>query len=99
MRRGSTPTFSFRLPAETSRFAEIGVIFTQNGKTVLAVDRSRFLAESTEISFVMTKEETLAFLPNEAAELQLSLTDVDGNIWVSDIRTCTVRKKYPEDLI
>ncbi len=99
MRRGSTPTFVLRLPAEASHFAEIGIVFTQNGSEILLVEKGRLSAAGDEISFTMTIEETMSFAPSVPSELQLRLVDLDGAVWVSDIRTVTVRKKYPEDLI
>ncbi len=99
MRRGSTPTFCFRLPEKASFFSEIDIIFVQNGKEILQVDKSRLTEEDQEVSFTMTVEESLSFAPSLTAELQLRLVDTEGNVWISEIRTFTVRKKYPEDRV
>ncbi|MBQ4064944.1 MAG: hypothetical protein IJD10_02475 [Clostridia bacterium] len=99
MRRGSTPTFVCRLPAAANHFSEIELVFVQDGKELLTVDKGRMTSEKDEVSFTMTEEETMTFAPSVLSELQLRLVDLDGAVWVSDIRTVTVRKKYPEDAV
>ncbi len=99
MRRGTTPTFFFELPADATHFLTVEIVFVQDGKTVLTVDRSRLTANGRQVSFRMTEEETLSFLPEVNAELQLRLITEEGQVLVSDIRTCPIRKKYPEDLL
>jgi hypothetical protein len=99
MRRGSTPTFCLRLPAKASLFPTVTVLFAQDGKEILTLDRSRLSEKGAEVFFSLTEEETLSFRPAMPAELQLRLVDREGAVWVSGIRPVTVRKKYPEDLI
>ena len=99
MRRGSTPTFRFRLPAKASAFSAITVYFVQNGQEILQVEKSRLTAEDDEVFFTMTEEESLSFAPSLPAELQLRLADEEGAVWVSEVRPFAIRKKYPEDLV
>jgi len=99
MRRGSTPTFRFRLPAKAFAFSEITVIFAQDGKEVLSVGKDRLSEDGQEVFFTMTEEETMAFTSSCSAELQLRLEDTEGSVWISETRPFSVRKKYPEDLI
>ena len=99
MRRGSTPTFVCCLPSAASHYCEIELIFVQDGKEILKIGKNRMSAEQNEVSFTMTVTETMTFAPAVPAEMQLRLVDLDGAVWVSDIRTVTVRKKYPEDAV
>ena len=52
-----------------------------------------------DVSFKLEEWETLDFAPGVIADLQLTLSTKDGDVYVSDIKKVAVRKKYPEDII
>ncbi|MBQ7125112.1 MAG: hypothetical protein IJO00_01980 [Clostridia bacterium] len=97
MTRGSTPTFSFILPAHTSLFNEIEIFFVQNDSTVLTVTKNELDLKDYEVSFFMTEENSLKFEASVPAEIQIRLVTNDGVILVSEIRRIAIRKKYPVD--
>lgn len=99
MRRGSTPTFVFTLPADSSCFSAITIVFVQDGREVMAVERPSLTLNGKEVSFVMSEEQSLAFAPSCRAEIQMRLVTQDGAVLISGIRTLPIRKKYPEDAI
>ena len=99
MRRGSTPTFVFTLPIDSSYFSAITIVFVQDGREVMAVERPSLTLNGKDISFVMSEEQSLAFAPSRNAEIQIRLVTPDGTVLVSDIRTLPIRKKYPEDAL
>lgn len=99
MRRGSTPTFLFSLPAEASRFSVIEIVFVQNGETILTVERDALTLDGNKVSFVMSEEDSMAFAPSINAEIQIRLVTEEGTILISEIRSFPVRPKYPEDAI
>ncbi len=99
MRRGSTPTFSFILPANTSVFSNIEILFVQNGTVILTVDQTDLTLDGNEVSFVMTEEQSMAFSPASNGEIQIRLVAQDGTVLISEIRTFPIRKKYSEDLL
>ena len=99
MRRGTTPTFVFVLPADTACFSDIEIVFVQNGKMILTVDQNDLILDGNEASFVMSEEQSMAFSPSVNGEIQIRLVAQDGTVLISEIRTFPVRKKYPEDIL
>ncbi len=92
MIRGSTPTFTFLLPADASSYNGIDVNFTQSGSMVLLVPKSRLTAAGRSVSFRMTEEESLLFTDAAPAEIQLRLALPDGGVLLSEIRRLAVRR-------
>ncbi len=99
MRRGSTPTFIFSLPLDTSCLKEIEIFFLQKGQLILTVDRQALSMDGKEVSFMMSEQESMAFASSLPAEIQIRLVTTDGTVWISEIRSFSVRKKYPEDAL
>jgi hypothetical protein len=98
MRRGTTPTFLFILPADSACFSDIEIVFVQNGMLILTLNRADLTLDGNEVSFVMTEEQSMAFSPSLNGEIQIRLVAQDGTVLISEIRTFPVRKKYPEDI-
>lgn len=99
MRRGTTPTFLFVLPTDSACFSGIEIVFVQDGRIILTVDRADLTLDGNEVSFVMTEEQSMAFSPSINGEIQMRLVAQDGTVLISEIRSFPVRKKYPEDLL
>ncbi len=98
MVKGTTPTFCFALPFNTSSISYIQAVFVQNNDCILTVEDDRMTFDGYNVKFTLEEWETLSFAPNEPAEIQLSVSTYDGQVLVSDIRKTAVRKKYPEDI-
>lgn len=98
MVRGSTPTFTFKLPMSVSTLKSLDVVFIQNGKTVLSFGLERMTAQDNLVSFTLEEAETFLFSPGSSAEIQLKAVTANGDILISDTRKTHVRKKYPEDI-
>lgn len=97
MRRGSTPTFTFSLPIDSSRFTDITASMVQNGKNILSLPSSRISKDGKIISFKLTEKETFLFDEGSNAEIQLRAVENLGNILISDVKKIAITKKYPED--
>lgn len=95
MTRGSTPTFVFTLPSDTSVYSDIDIYFSQNGSVILDVTQAALTLSGNEVSFTMTEEESLKFTASVPAEIQIRLVTRDGRIFISEIRRIAVLKRYP----
>lgn len=73
MTRGSTPTFVFTLPSDTSVYSDIDIYFSQNGSVILDVTQAALTLSGNEVSFTMTEEESLKFTASVPAEIQIRL--------------------------
>ncbi len=98
MVKGSTPTFTIKLPVHTDIINYIQVVFVQENTCSLIVDTDRMVLDGYFASFTLEEWETLEFAPGVIADLQFSLSTKDGKVYVSDIRKVAVQKKYPEDI-
>ncbi len=99
MVKGSTPTFTLKLPVHTDMLSAIQVIFVQGNTCSLTIDSDRMTFDGHFVTFTLEEWETLEFAPGVIADLQLSLTTNEGKIYVSDIKRVAVKKKYPEDIV
>jgi hypothetical protein len=99
MVKGSTPTFKLKLPVHSDIINTIEVIFVQENHSSLTVEGDRMTFDGYFVSFKLEDWETLEFAPGVIADLQLTLSTKDGDVYVSDIKKVAVRKKYPEDII
>ena len=98
MVKGSTPTFTLKLPVHSDMITYFDVIFVQENEHSLSVDKDRMTFDGYYASFTLEDWETLEFAPGVVAELQFTFGTKDGSVYVSDIRKVAVKKKYPEDI-
>ncbi len=98
MVKGSTPTFTLKLPVHTDVISYIEAILVQENECSLTIDSERMTFDGYYVSFTLEDWETLEFAPGVIAELQFSFGTSDGSVYVSDIRKVAVKKKYPEDI-
>ena len=98
MRRGSTPTFTVNMPAHSSCFSEVTVVFVQNGKVILSLEDDALDFDGYSLTFTLTEEQSFMFEAGHIAELQLRAKTTLGQIVVSDIKQIAITKKYPEDI-
>lgn len=98
MRRGSTPTFTVNMPANSSCFSDVTVVFVQNGKVVLTIGNDELNFDGYSLTFTLSEDQSFMFEAGHIAELQLRAVTTLGQIVVSDIKQIAVTKKYPEDI-
>lgn len=61
MYRGTTPTFTFRLPFAGDRITVLNLCFAQQGQTVLEKALPACTVEGNTVQVTLTEEETLLF--------------------------------------
>ncbi len=98
MVKGSTPTFTLKLPIQTDVINYIEVVFVQKNNCVLTIEDDRITRSGAYVSFTLEEWETLEFAPGEIVEIQISFSTSNGQVFVSDIKKLAVQKKYPEDI-
>lgn len=98
MRRGSTPTFRVNMPAHSSCFSDVTVVFVQNGNVILTIEHDFLTFEDYVLTFTLTEEQSFMFEAGHIAELQLRAVTTLGQVLVSDIKQIAIMKKYPEDI-
>ena len=98
MVKGSTPTFTLKLPVHTDSITYMQVVFVQGNECKLIVESDRIKYRTDCAVFTLEEWETLEFIPGEIAEIQVSFSTNAGQVFVSDIKKLAIQKKYPEDL-
>lgn len=61
MYRGTTPTFTFKLPFVGEQITVLNVCFAQQGQVVLEKSLSDCVVEGNMVQVMLTEEETLLF--------------------------------------
>ena len=61
MYRGTTPTFTFRLPFACEQITVLNLCFAQQGQVVLEKELPDCTAEGNRVQVTLTEEETLLF--------------------------------------
>ena len=102
MKRGSTPTFTFKIPFDVSLIKNVFVTMKQTvGNEVIQVDKSidQCGLQGMKISCNLTQEDTLKFDSFRNASVQLRVLTVDGESLVSDVFTVFVGELLKEGVI
>lgn len=99
MVKGSTPTFTLKLPVHTDNVSSIQAVFVQDNECLLTLGIDRMTFSGVYSSFTLEEAETLKFAPGVIADMQVSLSTSDGQVFVSEIKKIAVQKKYPEDIV
>ena len=86
------------MPAHSSCFSEVTVVFVQNGKVILSLEDDALDFDGYSLTFTLTEEQSFMFEAGHIAELQLRANTTLGQIVVSDIKQIAITKKYPEDI-
>ena len=86
MRRGTTPTYSFTLPAgmKLRDFTAAYLTFSQSGHTVLEKTINELEATEKGFRFFLSQADTLCFKPGPVY-IQLRARTLDGTAVASDI--------------
>ncbi|MBE6582185.1 MAG: hypothetical protein E7648_02850 [Ruminococcaceae bacterium] len=96
MVKGSTPTFTLKLPVHTDMITSLEAIIMQEDVWSLIIEHERFTFDGYYATFTLEDWETMEFEPG-IVELQITFRTDDAKVYVSDIRRIAMRKKYPED--
>jgi hypothetical protein len=85
MRRGTTPTHTFRIKQTIPNIKKAKVCYSQNEKLVLKKIIDGSLIVGCTITLNLTQEETLGFAANTPVEIELQILTKDGKAPRSDI--------------
>lgn len=96
MVKGSTPTFTLKLPVHSDMITSLEAILIQEDVWSIVIEHERFTFDGYYASFTLEEWETMEFDPG-VLELQITFRTEDTNVYVSDIRKVALKKKYPED--
>jgi hypothetical protein len=86
------------MPAHSSCFSDVTVVFVQNGKVILTLSNDALSFNDYTLTFTLTEEQSFMFEAGHIAELQLRAQTILGQVIVSDIKQIAIMKKYPEDI-
>lgn len=92
MRRGSTPTHTFKIPFDTSLLAQARIVYAQLCNVVLVKTGEDLVMEGNTIKTRLTQEETLAFNCSHPVEIQLRVLTQAGDVQNSDIVKVSVKR-------
>ena len=98
MIRGTTPTFAFNLPFDTSMIKSAYITIRSKGIEVEKAKEDCVFSGKT-ISTTLTQEETLKLPKSQVAEIQLRVTTNNGEAMASDIYSVKVEEILKEGVI
>lgn len=84
MRKGTTPTLTFRLPYEVEQLSDIKVTISQGG-TTLEKRLDDFKASDTTVYVTLTQDETFLFDDDSVADVQLRAVSTHGEALASKV--------------
>lgn len=92
MRRGTTPTHTFKTDIDLSDAAVIWLTYKVDGEIVIDKEKSDLLITEDEISFKLTQEETLALKKGTQVRIQIRARFEDGTAVASNIMEASVKE-------
>lgn len=101
MIRGTTPILHFTLPFEVSELSEYWITISQRYENI-KIDKTNAdcTASGTEITLILTQEDTLKLMPDKPAYIQIrALTAEDNYAIASTIVRCSVDDILKEGVI
>jgi len=99
MRRGTTPTHTFKLPVNAEQINNIRALYGQQGQCLFKLEFDRFTLDGTKAQVELTQEETLKFKNGGAAEVQLRVLTTEKNSLVSEIHISTVGRLMEDEVL
>ena len=90
MRIGTTPTYTFKIPAEMCNMVKVKITFKQNGSVILEKYLKDCVLEKNIIKVRLTQEDTFLFSANASGEVQLRMQLPDATTLASNIYTFAV---------
>ena len=98
MRMGTTPTHIFTLPEELAgAIAKVRVIYKQQDAIVLKKEMEA--VQSNVVSFKLTQEETLLFVPGEPVYIQVRVLTKEEESLVSNIFSVDVYRCLENEVL
>lgn len=85
MRRGTTPTFKFTLPIDTSSIVAVYISVAQHRKIIIEKTIDDCTLDGNLISVKLTQDETLLLVESNTTEIQLRMRLADGSALASQI--------------
>ena len=99
MYRGTTPTLILRLPIPTSEIAEAYITFNQSNRNLIEKPLSICSCEGEQITLKLTQEETLRLDSRIKVNCQIRGNFINGDTFVTTIKTLTVNDILKEGVI
>jgi hypothetical protein len=97
MRRGTTPTHTFKISKDTSELCKIRVTYSQLGRAVIVKHDSDMTLDGECIIVKLTQAETLSFRAQPIVEIQIKGLDEFGEVWLSPILQETMERCVNEE--
>ena len=102
MRRGSTPTHTFALPAciaeKASAISAIEITYEQKNQVILQKREQDCTINGDEVSVTLSQEETFLFKEDVNVQIQLRIK-VDGKVIPSDIMRVSCKECLSDEVI
>lgn len=96
MRRGTTPTHTFKTPIDLTGVSEIFMTYAQSGRKVLEKTKDDIEITAEELKITLTQTDTLAFSTIGDVEIQCRAKFPDGSVVASQIiktQACKILKE------
>jgi hypothetical protein len=81
--RGTTPTHTFELPIALDFVRDLTITYKQNGEVLVKRRLEDCDIHENIVAVTLDQQESLSFLPNEIAEVQLKLLTEGGRVVAS----------------
>lgn len=99
MRRGTTPTYRFRLPVEQVNVKRLEITYIQGGKVILEKEKEDCTFEGNTALLKLTQEETFMFKEGSKVQIQVRLLTVDGTVMGSEVGIIEVKESLSAEVL
>lgn len=99
MRRGTTPTHTFKIPFDVSLVQKAMVIYAQNDTEVFRKEDAECVMQGDEISVTLAQEDTLKLDYNHMVQIQLRVLTTDNKALASAIKIMSVKKCLNDEVL
>ena len=99
MIRGSTPTHYFTVPCDGENIAKLNIYYAQDDVLLFKKTKSDCNIEGSTITVKLTRSESLLFNHKKAAQVQVVVQLISGDVLVSLVETVGVSKLLYDGVI
>ena len=99
MRKGTTPTLTFRLPFEVDLLSNAKVTFSQGGNVILEKKLCDCDASQNLLSVTLSQEETFLFECDSVAQVQLRCVTPTGEAFASAVFTTFIARSLDSEVL
>ena len=100
MRKGTTPTHIFEIPAEmVGNVKSVEITYSQKRKIVLQKDTYDCTITGNTISVMLTQLDTFKFADDVNVEIQVRISDNGGNTLASDIKCVSCYRCLSDEVL